>query len=70
MSEAPRVGKSGDEPLRPPNNSELSEIAWQKWVNKNKERDAARRVKLIRMLWLILPLLLACVVVWWLDVSK
>jgi len=52
MSEASTVTKSGDAPLPPSNNNELSEIAWQKWINNNKERDAAYRQKLIRIPWL------------------
>jgi len=70
MSEAPRVEKSGDEPLHPSNNSELSEIAWQKWINTNKERDAAYRKKIIRILWLVSLLLIVAVVVWQLAVNK
>jgi hypothetical protein len=70
MSEAPRVEKSGDEPLHPSNNSELSEIAWQKWINKNKERDAAYRKKLVRILWLVSLLLVVGAVVWLLTVNK
>jgi hypothetical protein len=68
MSDAPEVQKTAQRV--PPANVALNEAAWQKWVNENKERDVARRIKLIRMLWLVLPLLLACVVVWWLEVSK
>jgi hypothetical protein len=49
MSEAPRVEKSGDEPLPPSNSGELNEIAWQKWINRNKERDAAHQKKVIRL---------------------
>ena len=59
MSEAPRVEKSGDEPLPPSNN----EITWQNWINKNKERDAAHRKKLIRILWLVSLLLVVSAVV-------
>jgi hypothetical protein len=70
MSEAPRVEKSGDEPLPPSNNSELSEIAWQKWIKKNKERDAAYRKKLVRILWLVSLLLVVSAVVWLLTVNK
>ena len=70
MSEAPRVEKSGDELLPPSNNSELNEIAWQKWINKNKERDAAHRKKLIRILWLVFLLLVVSAVVWLLTLSN
>ena len=70
MSEAHRMEKSGDEPLHPSNNSELSEIAWQKWINKNKERDAAYRKKLVRILWLVSLLLVVSAVVWLLTVNK
>jgi len=57
-------------PLHPSNNSELSEIAWQKWINKNKERDAAYRNKLVRILWLVSLLLVVSAVVWLLTVKK
>ena len=70
MSEAPRVEKSGAEPLPPSNNNEFSEIAWQKWINKNKERDAAYRNKLVRILWLVSLLLVVSAVVWLLTVKK
>ena len=70
MNEAPRVTKSGDETPPPSNNNELSEIAWQKWINKNKERDAAYRKKLIRILWLVSLLLVVSAVVWLLTVNK
>jgi hypothetical protein len=70
MSEAPRMEKSGDEPLPPSNNSELNEIAWQKWINKNKERDAAHRKKLIRTLLLVPLLLVVSAVVWLVTVNK
>jgi hypothetical protein len=70
MSEAPRVEKSGVAPLPYSSNNELNEIAWQKWVNKNKERDAAYRKLLIRMLWVVSLLILVSVVAWQLTVSK
>src|SRR5690242_3683103 len=42
MSEASRAERSAYE--RPAsNNSELSEIAWQEWINTNKQRDAVYR---------------------------
>jgi hypothetical protein len=66
MSEAPKVEKSGEAPL--PFN-ELDEIAWQKWINKHKERDAARRKKLIRIFWLASVLLVVGAVVWELTKS-
>ena len=66
MSEASRVTKSEDAPLPLSNNNELSKIAWQKWINKNKERDAAYRQKLIRILWLVLSVPLF----WLLTVKK
>ena len=64
MSGVPRVDRSGDEPLPPSKNGELDEIAWQKWINKNKERDAAHRKKLIRILWLASVLLVVSAFVW------
>jgi hypothetical protein len=64
MSEAPRAGRSGDEPMPLSQNGELEEIAWQKWVSKNKERDAAHRKKLIQILWLVSMLLVVIAVVW------
>ena len=69
MSEAPRLQNSGNEPL-PSQNNELNEIAWQKWIDRNKERDAAYRKKLIRILWLVSLLLVIAVVVWQLTVNK
>ena len=50
--------------------NELNEIAWQKWISKNKERDAAYRKKLIRILWVASLLLVVSAVVWQLTVSK
>ena len=47
-----------------------SEAVWQKWLNKNKERDAVRRKKLIRLLWFILALVFVGAVGRWLTVSK
>jgi hypothetical protein len=70
MSEAPRPQNSGNEPLPPSQNNELNEIAWQKWINKNKERDAAHRKKLIRILWLVSVLLVVSAVVWQFTRSK
>ena len=64
------MGKSEDEPLAPSHNSGLSEIAWQKWINKNKERDAAYRKKLIRILSLVSLLLVVSAVVWLFIVNK
>jgi hypothetical protein len=69
MSEAPRVEKSEDEPLPPSNDSELNEIAWQKSINKNKERDAAHHKKRIQIL-LFVPLLLGVSAVVWLLIVK
>ena len=69
MSEAPRVEKSEDEPPPPSNDSEVNEIAWQKWINKNKERDAAHHKKLIQIL-LFVPLLLGVSGVVWLLIVK
>src|SRR5215471_8090952 len=43
MSEAPRLQNSENEPLPPSQNNELNEIAWQKWIERNKDRDAAYR---------------------------
>jgi hypothetical protein len=70
MSEAPRLQHSGNEPLPPSQNNELNEIAWQKWIERNKERDAAYRKKIIRILWLVSLLLIVAVVVWQLAVNK
>jgi len=70
MSEAPRLQNSGNEPLPRSQNNELNEIAWQKWIERNKERDAAYRKKLIRILWLVSLLLIVAVVVWQLAVNK
>ena len=70
MSEPPGMEKSRDEPLPPSNNNELSDIAWQEWINKNNERDAAYRKKLIRILWLVSLLLVVSAVVWLLTVNK
>lgn len=71
MSDAPKLEKnSGDEPLHLSNDSILSEIAWQKWINKNKERDAAYRRKLIRIVWVVSLLLVVSAVVWQLTVRK
>jgi hypothetical protein len=70
MSDAREIKKTAAEELLHADNVALNEAAWQKWVDKNKERDAARRRKLIRLLWLVLSLLLVCGVVWWLAVSK
>jgi hypothetical protein len=64
MSEKTRVEKSGDQPLPTSNNGEFNEIAWQKWINRNKERDAAYRTKLIRTLWALSLLLVVSAVVW------
>src|SRR5262245_22622094 len=60
MSEAPRLQNSGNEPLPPAQNNELNEITWQKWIDRNKERDAAHRKKLIRILWLVSLLRRSC----------
>ena len=70
MSEAPRLQNSGNEPLPASQNNELNETAWQKWIDKNKERDIAHRKNLIRILWLVSLLLVAVVVVWQLTVHK
>lgn len=69
MSEAPKSEKSGQ---APPSltNVELDEIAWQKWVNKNKERDAVRRKRFIRILWLVSALLIVGAVVWQVAKSR
>ena len=45
MSEAPRLQSNGIKPPATSQSNELSEIAWQKWIEKNKERDAAYRKK-------------------------
>jgi len=58
MKETPEVKNANSEALPPSDNAAVSEAVWQKWLNKNKERDAARRKKLIRLLWFILALVL------------
>jgi hypothetical protein len=70
MSGAPRTEKCGDESGLPTNNSQLGEVAWQRWINKNKERDAAQRKKVIRILWLMSFLSLVGVAVWQLTTRK
>ena len=45
-------------------------FAWQKWINKTKERDAAYRKKLVRILLLVSLLLVISAVVWLLTVNK
>ena len=37
---------------------QLSEVSWQKWVNKGKELDAARRKRFIRLLLVLVPALI------------
>ena len=64
MSEAPRVQNTENKLPATSQSNELSEIAWQKWIEKNKERDAAYRKKLIRILSLLFLLVLAAVLVW------
>src|SRR2546428_11476140 len=49
MSEAPEVKNSVPGSQSPADNAVLDEAVWQKWVNKNKERAAARRRRLIRI---------------------
>jgi hypothetical protein len=51
-------------------NAALDEAVWQKWVDKNKQRDASHRKKVIRLLGFIFMSILICDVVWWLSVSK
>jgi len=38
-----------------PNQIELNEVSWQKWISKGKARDAARRKKFFLALWFLLP---------------
>jgi hypothetical protein len=40
------------------NGTELNEASWQKWINKGKAQDAARRKKFFVALWFILPALI------------
>jgi hypothetical protein len=69
MSETPEVKGPSAKALCPTESAALNEAAWQKWLDKNKERDAQRRKKLIRLLWLMIPSVFA--IVWWLTfVSK
>jgi hypothetical protein len=70
MSEVPRPQNTGNQPSAPSQNNELSEIAWQKWIERNKERDAAYRKKLIRILWLLALLLVVTVFVWRITVDR
>ena len=67
MSENPEVKSSRTQV----DNAALEdEVVWQKWLDKNKQRDAARRKKMIRLLGFIVMSILICVVVWWLSVIK
>ena len=70
MTRASKPEKSRDESLPRSDNSELNELVWQKWITKNKERDAAHQKKLIRILWLASVLLAVSAVVWLLTMSK
>ena len=51
MKETPEVKNANSEALPPSDNAAVSEAVWQKWLNKNKDRDAARRKKLIRLIY-------------------
>ncbi len=70
MRETPEDKDANSEGLPPSGNAAVSEAVWQKWLNKNKERDAVRRKKLIRLLWFILALVFVGAVGRWLTVSK
>jgi len=70
MSEAQGVKNPAPQGQPPADNTALDEAVWQKWVNKNRERDAARRRRLLRMLPLVFLLFLVGVVVWWLTASR
>jgi len=54
----------------PADNAVLDGAVWQKWVNKNKERAAARRRRLIRIFGPVLALFLVGVVVWRLTTAR
>ena len=69
MNRAHEAKDSVAESHSPADNAALDEAVWQKWMNKNKERDAARRRRLIRILWIVLLLFLVGVVVWRLTTS-
>ena len=70
MSEAPRLQNSENEPLPPSQYIELNEIAWQKWIERNKDRDAAYRKKVDPILWLVSLLLVVAVFVCQLTVNR
>ena len=70
MSEKSEVKNSRTQAVPPTDNAAFDEVVWQQWLDKNKQRDAARRKKLIRLLGFIFISILICVVVWWLSVSK
>src|SRR5438876_10250829 len=70
MRETPEDKDANSEGLPPSGNAAVSEAVWQKWLNKNKERDAVRRKKLIRLRWFILALVFVGAVGRWLTVSK
>jgi len=70
MSEAQGAKNPAPQSQPPAHNTALDEAVWQKWVNKNRERDAARRRRLLRMLPLVFLLFLVGVVVWWLTASR
>jgi hypothetical protein len=71
MSAVPEIQKTAAKGWSPSTMSALDEAAWQKWgQQEQRERDAARRRRLIRVLWLVLPLVFVCALVWWLAVSE
>jgi len=70
MSEAQEVKNSVVESQSRADNAALDEAVWQNWMNKNKERDAARRKRFLRMLRPVLLLFFVGVVVWRLATSR
>jgi hypothetical protein len=70
MSEVPRIQNTGNEPPAPSQSNELSEIAWQKWIERNKERDAAYRKKVNRILWFLSLSVVVAVFVWQITVNR
>jgi hypothetical protein len=63
MSEAPRLQNSENEPLPPSQYNELNEIAWQKWIERNKDREMPHIDKMSL-------LLVVAVFVWQLTVNR
>jgi hypothetical protein len=55
MGEFPDRKKSASEGSVP--EGQLDEATWQKWIDKGKARDIARRKRLFLALWFFLPAL-------------